>query len=49
MKNKLIEPINQLEQLESITVEIDKSVWAYICQNHQIDLIEKNTHKTNLL
>ncbi|MEB5677418.1 hypothetical protein MXE80_10185 [Mammaliicoccus sciuri] len=36
-----MEPINQLEQPESITVEIDKSVWSYIRKKHSIDLIEK--------
>lgn len=40
-KSKSMEPINQLEQLESITVEIDKSVWAFIRKNYPIDLIEK--------
>ena len=36
-----MEPIIQLEQPESITVEIDKSVWSYIRKKHPIDLIEK--------
>lgn len=40
-KSKSMEPINQLEQLESITVEIDKSVWTFIRKNYPIDLIEK--------
>ncbi len=40
-KSKSMEPINQLEQPESITVEIDKSVWAFIRKNYPIDLIEK--------
>lgn len=43
MKNKAVESINQLEQLESITVEIDKSVWGFIRKNYPIDLIEKYT------
>lgn len=41
MNNKAVESINQLEHLESITVEIDKSVWAYIRKKYQIALIEK--------
>lgn len=40
-KSKSMEPIIQLEQLESITVEIDKSVWTFIRKNYPIDLIEK--------
>ncbi len=40
-KSKSMEPFNQLEQLESITVEIDKSVWTSIRKNYPIDLIEK--------
>lgn len=36
-----MEPIIQLEQPESITVEIDKSVWSYIRKKYPIDLIEK--------
>ncbi|WP_436875094.1 hypothetical protein [Mammaliicoccus sciuri] len=41
MKNKTMTPINPLEQLESITVEIDKSVWTFIRKNYPIDLIDK--------
>ncbi|HDJ6669642.1 TPA: HTH domain-containing protein [Staphylococcus aureus] len=41
MKSKTMAPINPLEQLESITVEIDKSVWVFIRKNYPIDLIEK--------
>lgn len=41
MKSKTMVPINPLEQLESITVEIDKSVWGFIRKNYPIDLIEK--------
>ncbi|MEB7066307.1 HTH domain-containing protein [Mammaliicoccus sciuri] len=41
MKSKTKVPINPLEQLESITVEIDKSVWRFIRKNYPIDLIEK--------
>ncbi|MCD8801489.1 HTH domain-containing protein [Mammaliicoccus sciuri] len=41
MNNKAVESINQLDHLESITVEIDKSVWAYIRKKYQIALIEK--------
>ncbi|MEB5650282.1 hypothetical protein MXF31_11575 [Mammaliicoccus sciuri] len=40
-KSKAMEPIIQLEQPESITVEIDKSVWSYIRKKYPIDLIEK--------
>lgn len=40
MKSQAMAPINQLEQSESITVEIDKSVWAFIRKNYQIVLIE---------
>ncbi|MCZ6903540.1 MAG: hypothetical protein O7C58_05895 [Rickettsia endosymbiont of Ixodes persulcatus] len=32
INNKAVESTNQLEHLESITVEIDKSVWAYYTQ-----------------
>lgn len=41
MKSKTMASINRLEQLESITVEIDKSVWGFIRKNYSIDLIEK--------
>lgn len=40
MKSQAMAPINQLEQSESITVEIDKSIWAFIRKNYQIVLIE---------
>lgn len=41
IKSKTMAPINPLEQIESITVEIDKSVWVSIRKNYSIDLIEK--------
>ncbi len=39
-KSQAMAPINQLEQSDSITVEIDKSVWGFIRKNYQIVLIE---------
>lgn len=42
MKSKSMVSINQLEQLESITVEIDKSDWAFIRKNYLIEKYAKD-------